>query len=91
MGGRRSATTGESFTFTVSASGYVTPSLTEKGKLPRGVTFVDDGDGTATLSGTPVAVGRRAPAGTYREKVTATFAYGTVVRRISQVLVLTVS
>jgi hypothetical protein len=79
------------FSFTVSASGYVIPSFTEKGKLPKGVTFVENYDGSATLSGTPVVVGRRAPAGTYRAKVTATFAYGTAVKRIIQQVVLTVS
>lgn len=86
-----SATTGEPFTFTVSASGYVIPTFTEKGRLPRGVTFADDYDGTATLAGTPVAAGRKAPAGTYRDRVTATFAYGAVVKKVTQVLVLTVS
>ena len=86
-----SATTGVAFAFTVSASGYVIPSFTEKGKLPKGVTFVDNYDGTATLSGTPTVVGRRSPAGTYRDKVTATFAYGTLVKKVTQVLVLTVS
>jgi large repetitive protein len=86
-----SATTGVPFTFTVSATGNVTPTFTKKGKLPKGVTFVDNYDGTATLSGTPVVVGRKAPAGTYRDKVTATFTYGTVVKKVTQILVLTVS
>ena len=86
-----SAATGVAFTFTVSATGYVTPTFKLKGKLPGGVSFVDNYDGTATLSGTPVVVGRRAPAGTYRDKVTATFTYGTVVKKVTQALVLTVS
>jgi large repetitive protein len=42
-------------TFTISASGFPTPTLNEDGGLPDGVTFVDNGDGTATLSGTPAA------------------------------------
>ena len=42
-------------TFTVMTSGSPTPSLTETPPLPVGVTFVDNGDGTGTLSGTPAA------------------------------------
>jgi YVTN family beta-propeller protein len=38
---------------TITASGVPTPHFTETGALPRGVTFVDNGDGTATLSGMP--------------------------------------
>ena len=51
-------TTGTSGTFTVTTTGFPTPALSETGALPTGVTFVDNGDGTATLAGTP----RRAPA-----------------------------
>ncbi len=35
------------------ATGSPTPQLTEVGPLPQGVTFVDNGDGTATLAGSP--------------------------------------
>jgi hypothetical protein len=38
--------------FTVTATGSPTPTLTETGTLPTGVTFVDNGNATATLSGT---------------------------------------
>ncbi len=48
-------TAGEVGTFTVTATGYPTPSLTSHNTLPNGVTFVDNGDGTATLAGTPSA------------------------------------
>ena len=41
------------------------PTLTETGALPGGVTFVNNGDGTATLAGTP------APAGTFPLTITA--------------------
>jgi hypothetical protein len=41
--------------FTVTATGSPTPSLTTSGTLPSGVSFVDNGDGTGTLSGTPGA------------------------------------
>ncbi len=48
-------TTGASGTFTVTTTGYPTATITESGTLPSGVTFVDNGNGTATLSGTPAA------------------------------------
>ena len=41
--------------FTVTTTGSPTPSLTATGALPSGVTFVGNGNGTATLSGTPAA------------------------------------
>ena len=47
---------GSAGTFTVTSTGFPTPALSEVGTLPSGVSFVDNGDGTATLSGTP-AVG----------------------------------
>ncbi|MFZ3264080.1 MAG: putative Ig domain-containing protein [Terriglobales bacterium] len=50
-------TTGASSSFTMSTTGYPTPSLSETGALPSGVTFVDNHNGTATLSGTPTANG----------------------------------
>jgi large repetitive protein len=50
-------TEGSAGTFTVTSAGYPTASLTETGALPAGVTFTDNGDGTATLAGTPSAQG----------------------------------
>jgi hypothetical protein len=41
--------------FTVSATGYPVPALTRVNELPAGLTFVDNGNGTGTLSGTPTA------------------------------------
>ena len=41
-------------TFTVTTSG-TTPKITLTGALPSGVTFTDNGDGTAKISGTPAA------------------------------------
>jgi hypothetical protein len=48
-------TVGAAGTFTVTATGTPTPSLTETGALPSGVTFKDNGNGIAMLSGTPAA------------------------------------
>ena len=46
-------TEGSAGTFTVSTSGLPDAALSESGSLPTGVSFTDNGDGTATLSGTP--------------------------------------
>ena len=48
-------TEGSTGTFTVTSTGYPTATLTKTGSLPTGVTFTDNGDGTATLAGTPAA------------------------------------
>ena len=48
-------TAGSAGSFTVTTSGSPTPSISETGALPSGVTFTDNGDGTATLAGTPAA------------------------------------
>ena len=60
-------TVGSTGTFTVTSTGYPTAGLTESGTLPNGVTFVDNGDGSATLSGMPAA----GTGGTYPITVTA--------------------
>jgi hypothetical protein len=44
---------GNAGTFTVTTIGKPTPALSSIGTLPAGVAFVDNGDGTATLSGPP--------------------------------------
>jgi sugar lactone lactonase YvrE len=48
---------GSAGTFTVNASGALPIVLTEAGPLPAGVTFIDNGNGTGTLSGTPTEGG----------------------------------
>jgi hypothetical protein len=63
------ATLGSAFSFTVKAGGYPAPSWGESG-LPPGISFTDNGDGTATLSGTPTTPG------TYPIPLMATNAYG---------------
>jgi uncharacterized repeat protein (TIGR01451 family) len=44
-------------TFTVTTSGFPAPALTYTGTLPNGVTFTDNGNGTATLTGNPTNFG----------------------------------
>lgn len=63
---------GASEIFTVTASGYPTPTLARQGTLPPGITFVDHGDGTAALSGTPSG-----PGGSYPLSFSAANAVGT--------------
>ncbi len=60
-------TVGQAGTFTVTTTGLPTAALTEAGGLPQGITFTDNGDGTATISGTPAA----GTAGAYNLVVTA--------------------
>lgn len=43
--------------FTVTSTGYPTPGLTESGALPSGVGFINNGNGTGTLSGKPTVSG----------------------------------
>ena len=64
---------GASASFSVLTTGYPAPSLGETGALPSGVTFKDNGNGTATLSGAPAS----GSAGTYSLTLTATNGVGT--------------
>jgi DNA-binding beta-propeller fold protein YncE len=47
------ATFGTVFGFTVTTDGYPVPRISQTGTLPPGVHFAGNGDGTATISGTP--------------------------------------
>jgi len=48
---------GTAGSFTISTNAFPVPSLTETGGLPAGVTFISNGNGTATLAGTPATSG----------------------------------
>jgi hypothetical protein len=50
-------TVGTAGSFTVTTTGYPAPAITKTGTVPPGMTFTDNGNGTATLSGTPTAGG----------------------------------
>jgi len=58
---------GEPGKFLVTATGIPAPALSEIGGLPGGVTFTDNGNGTATVAGTP----EPGTAGTYPTTVVA--------------------
>ncbi|HEY0805729.1 MAG TPA: putative Ig domain-containing protein, partial [Pseudonocardiaceae bacterium] len=73
-------TVGTSGAFAVTGTGSPTPGLTESGALPAGLTFTDQGNGTALLSGTPTA------AGTVDLTVTAQNASGSAVQSLSVVV-----
>ena len=75
------ATIGQPMSFTVTTSGFPAAALTRTGTLPTGVTFVDNGDGTATLSGTPSGTGK-----TTALKFTAKNAAGSVSQSFSLVV-----
>jgi hypothetical protein len=66
-GASATGTEGESFNFVVQTSGVPTPAVTETGALPSGITFTDNGDGTAAIAGTPSAGSH----GTYPITITA--------------------
>ena len=70
-------TAGDTGTFTVTTRGFPAPSLTETGALPAGVTFTDNGDGTATISGVPAADG------SYPILITAANAYGSAAQSLT--------
>ena len=75
------ANVGAAFSFTVSTTGEPAPALTETGALPSGITFVDNGNGTATLAGTATT----GSGASYPLTITAANGAGT----ISQAFVLT--
>jgi hypothetical protein len=56
--GSTTFTLGAAGTFTVTTAGFPAPSLTESGALPNGMQFIDNGNGTATLTGTPTGAGQ---------------------------------
>lgn len=62
------AVTGTAMSFTVTTTGTPTPSVSKSGALPAGVTFTDNGDGTASIAGTPAT----GSAGSYPITITAT-------------------
>ena len=70
------ARVGAALHLTIRAAGYPPPALAESGPLPRGLTFTDNGNGTAIIAGPPAADSR----GRYRVTITATNASEIVTR-----------
>ena len=63
---------GQNGSFTIRTQGNPTPAITLEGPLPDGLTFVDNGDGTASISGTPT----NPSGGSATVTLTATNAFG---------------
>jgi hypothetical protein len=82
---RTRATAGSPFRFTVTTTGTSVPSITEKGDLPKSLTFTDNADGNATISGTP------RKAGVYHLTIRAKFGKGTNRYVVNQGFTLTVT
>ncbi len=66
------ASVGTAYSLTTTSSAYYTADIAESGGLPDGLSFVDNGDGTATISGTPAT----GTGGTYTVTEKATNSYG---------------
>jgi hypothetical protein len=77
-------TVGRHFTFTVTTVGTPVPWISEKGERPKHFTFVDNCDGTASLSGRPRKTG------VYFMTFKAKFGQGTLKYRVIQSFTLNV-
>jgi hypothetical protein len=79
-------TAGTAGSFTITTTGSPAASISTSSSLPNGLTFQDNGDGTATIFGTPVDGGVPV-GGTYTVDLTAANGIG---RNATQVLIVTV-
>lgn len=77
-------TVGKHFSFTFTTFGRPVPKITEKGTLPNHLTFTNNGNGTATISGKPKT------SGTYHLTIKATFGSGASKLVVKQAFTLTV-
>src|SRR5262249_28612500 len=66
-------------TFTITTTGTPTPAITQTGPLPFGVSFVDNGNGTATLGGNAVA----GTAGLHPVTITASNTAGVAIQNVT--------
>lgn len=79
------ATVGSFFGFTVMTSGLPpVPMLRFEGGLPKGLSFADNHDGTATISGVPVPTTTHPPGDVYHLTLLATFGTGKTEQLVSQ-------
>jgi subtilase family serine protease len=81
-----SAVIAQPFSFTVTTTGV--PNSIKSSRLPTGLRLRNQGNGTATISGTP---NKRDVAGTYPLSITATFGKGRKATVISQAFSLTLT
>ncbi|HEY7948443.1 MAG TPA: choice-of-anchor Q domain-containing protein, partial [Acidimicrobiales bacterium] len=78
------AKVGTFFSFLVTTTGLPLPSISIKGKLPKHVKLMKNGDGTATISGTPTT------AGTFPVVLMSTYGNGAAKKVFTQAFTLTV-
>ncbi|HEY5357254.1 MAG TPA: putative Ig domain-containing protein [Streptosporangiaceae bacterium] len=78
---------GASVNLTITARGFTTPTLGETGILPSGIGFADNGDGTASITGTPAP----GTSGSYPVSITATNPQGVASQSITLVVAVTPS
>jgi Ca2+-binding RTX toxin-like protein len=76
-GANGSLFTGQVNSFIITTSGFPAAAITETGTLPAGVTFLDNGNGTATLSGAPAT----SAAGVYNLTLTASNGIGSAIQQ----------
>ncbi len=74
-----SVTTGTPVNFTVATTGVPVPVLTQSKKMPAGLTFTDNGNGTATIAGAPAG-------GTYNLKIKAASTAGKATQNLTLVV-----
>ena len=87
-GARATTRPGAPFSFSITTTGSTTPRLKKHGRLPRGLHFRNNHNGTATIFGTPST---RDSLGTYPVTIVATFGKGRTKQTMSQVLSITLS
>ena len=77
------AVLGSPYTLTVNTTGYPTVTLSESGALPSNMKFVDNGNGTGTISGTPAS----GTTGNYTIKITATNSIDSITETFTLIVV----
>ncbi len=82
------AVAGETFVFSITTVGSPTPRLQKRGKLPKGLRFHNNHNGTATISGTP---NPHKALGTHVVTIVATYGKGKTKQVVTQTFTLTVS
>jgi hypothetical protein len=84
------ATVNISFSFIVRTSCMSVTKIKKAGKLPRGVHFHNNHNGTATLSGIPISTKHKSAVGSYPLTFTAKFGRGKTKQTVTQRFTLTV-
>jgi len=84
------AVAGSPFSFTVTTTGAPVTKIRKVGRLPKGIHFRDDHNGTAVLGGTPTSTKTRSAVGSYPLAFIASLGKGKMKQVATQVFTLTV-